>query len=197
MACRSPSTGSSANGLLLKGAYTWSRAINWTDDDGWTGAPTFNWGPAQQRNRAVAGYNRTHMFTMGFVYEMPFGKGRVYARNGFPSKLLGGWQTNGTFVAYTGTPLTVTASGTDLNAPGNGQTADQVKPEVAILGEIGANSPGSIRWLSRSRPASGSAHQRAGTHWSGPDCGISISVFSGHSRSPKRSRPSSKPKPSI
>ena len=123
-----------SKGLLLKGAYTWSRAINWTDDDGWTGAPTFNWGPVQQRNRAVAGYNRTHMFTMGFVYETPFGKGRMYARNGFASKLLGGWQTNGTFVAYTGTPLTVTASGTDLNAPGNSQTADQVKPEVSDSG---------------------------------------------------------------
>ena len=117
-----------SNGLLLKGGYTWSRAINWTDDDGWTGAPTFNWGPMQNRNRAVAGYNRTHMFTMGFVYEIPFGQGKAWANHGFASHLLGGWQTNGTFVAYTGTPLTVSASGTELNAPGNSQTADQVKP---------------------------------------------------------------------
>ena len=64
----------------------------------------------------------------------------IGAKNGFASHILGSWQTNGTFVAYTGIPLTVTASGTELNAPGSSQTADQVKPgKVAILGEIGAN----------------------------------------------------------
>jgi hypothetical protein len=31
----------------------------------------------------------------------------------------------------------VTAAGTSLNAPGNTQRADQVKPEVQILGEVG------------------------------------------------------------
>jgi len=44
------------------------------------------------------------------------------------------------FAAYTGTPFTISASGTELNAPGNGQTADLVKSgKVNILGEIGAN----------------------------------------------------------
>jgi hypothetical protein len=129
-----------SHGLLLKGAYTWSKAVNWTDEDGWTGAPSFNWGPAQPRNRALAGYNRAHMFTMGFVYEMPFGNGKRWATRGLASRALSGWQTNGTFIAYTGTPFTVSASGTELNAPGNAQTADQVTPgKVSILGEIGAN----------------------------------------------------------
>ena len=36
-----------------------------------------------------------------------------------------------------GTPFTVTSSGTNLNAPGNTQTADQVKAEVKILGGVG------------------------------------------------------------
>ncbi|MCZ2080132.1 MAG: hypothetical protein LC130_34630 [Bryobacterales bacterium] len=129
-----------SQGLLLKGAYTWSKAINWTDDDGWTGAPMWNWGPVMYRNRAKAGYNRTHMFTMGSVYELPFGPGKKYATSGPVSWLVRGWQTNGTFAAYTGTPFTVGASGTELNAPGNSQTADQVKPgKVRTIGEIGAN----------------------------------------------------------
>src|SRR5262249_33501011 len=96
--------------------------------DGWTRAPTFNWGPMRDRNRAVAGYNRNHMFTMGGVYEMPFGTGKIWANTGFASRLLSGWQINGTFVAYTGTPFTISASGADLNARGNSQTADQVVP---------------------------------------------------------------------
>jgi len=129
-----------SRGLFLKGAYTWSKAINRTDEDGWTGALTWNWGPVMHRNRAKAGYNRTHMFTMGFVYEMPFGPGKAWPAAGPASWLLRGWQVNGAFAAYTGTPFTVGASGSELNAPGNSQTADLVAPQkVRIIGEIGAN----------------------------------------------------------
>ena len=61
------------NGLLLKGAYTWSKAMNETDEDGWA---TKTWSqPSQmERNYAKAGYDRTHIFQMGFVYELPFAK---------------------------------------------------------------------------------------------------------------------------
>jgi hypothetical protein len=128
-----------SGGLLLKGAYTWSKAINMTDEDGWTGAPSWNWDPVWNRNRAAAGYDRRHMFTMGGVYELPFGPGKSMATAGPASWILRGWQANATYVAYTGTPFTISANGTELNSPGNAQTADQVLPEVKILGEIGAN----------------------------------------------------------
>jgi outer membrane receptor protein involved in Fe transport len=128
-----------SRGLFLKGAYTWSKAINWTDDDGWAGMPETNWGPALRRNRAVAGYDRTHMFTMGFLYELPFGPNKTWAQSGPASWLLRGWQTNGTFAAYTGTPFTIRASGAELNMPGSNQTADQVKSDVRVIGEIGPN----------------------------------------------------------
>jgi hypothetical protein len=126
-------------GLFLKGAYTWSKTINLTDDDGWASV-MWNWEPVIRRNRAVAGYDRTHMFTMGFVYELPFGPNKTWAQTGWLSQLLRGWQTNGVFSAYTGLPFTVFADGAQLNAPGNAQTADQVKSgKVKILGEIGPN----------------------------------------------------------
>ena len=129
-----------SRGLFLKGAYTWSKAIDWIDEDGWTGAPPWNWGPVMNRNRAVAGYDRAHMFTLGFVYEVPFGPGKTMATSGPASWILRGWQTNGTFAAYTGTPFTVGASGTDLNSPGNSQTADLVASgQVKVIGDIGAN----------------------------------------------------------
>ncbi|MCC7155332.1 MAG: TonB-dependent receptor, partial [Bryobacterales bacterium] len=130
-----------SKGLLLKGAYTWSKAINWTDEDGWTGAPLWNSDSVMYRNRAAAGYNRAQMFTLGYVYELPFGPRKTLVTSGFLSHLLRDWQTNGMFSAYSGTPFTVSASGTQLNAPGNSQTADLVKEgKVAILGNIGANT---------------------------------------------------------
>jgi hypothetical protein len=129
-----------SQGLLLKGAYTFSKTINWTDEDGWAGLPITNWGPALRRNRAVSGYNRTHMFTLGFVYQLPFGPGKSWIQSGPASRLLRGWQTNGAFAAYTGTPFTVSASGAELNMPGSSQTADLVKPgKVQVIGEIGPN----------------------------------------------------------
>jgi hypothetical protein len=40
-----------------------------------------------------------------------------------------------------GTPFTVQSSGTSVNAPGNTQTADQVKEDVGILGGHGVGDP--------------------------------------------------------
>lgn len=129
-----------ADGLLIKAAYTFSKAINWTDEDGWTGNMTFNWAPAFPRNRAQAGYNIPHNFQTGVVWELPFGKGRKYAQSGVTRWIFGDWQINGVFAAFQGRPFTVSAALGELNAPGNSQTADQVA-EVQKLGGIGAGNP--------------------------------------------------------
>ena len=124
-----------ADGLTLKGAYTYSRAINLTDDDGWAGL-NFNYPPGVQRNRAQAGYNIPQIFQMGFVYELPFGVNKKFANEGIARWILGDWQANGIFAAFQGRPFTVTGSGGSLDAPGNTQTADQVKPNVEKIGDL-------------------------------------------------------------
>ena len=125
-----------SQGLMLQGAYTWSKAIDMTDDDGWAGVG-WNWGPVFSRNRALAGFDRKQVFQMGWVYEFPAGKGRKYANSGPLSYIIGNWNVNGVISAYTGNPFTVTAPGSSLNAPGNSQTADQVGA-VVRLSQIGA-----------------------------------------------------------
>jgi hypothetical protein len=130
-----------AHGLALKGAYTFSKAINWTDEDGWTGTITWNSASVFPRNRARAGYDIPHMFQTGFVYELPAGKGKKFAQSGAQRWILGDWQLNGVFAAFNGRPFTVSAAQGALNAPGNTQTADQVKPTVQRLGGIGAGKP--------------------------------------------------------
>ena len=123
-------------GLMLQGSYTWSKAINMTDDDGWASVG-WNWAPVFARNRAPAGYDRRHVFNMGWVYELPMGKGKPIANSGVIAQIVGGWSVNGIISAYTGRPFTVTAPGGSLNAPNNTQTADQVKTSVDKLGQIG------------------------------------------------------------
>jgi hypothetical protein len=126
-------------GLLVKVAYTFSKAIDINDQE--LGSLLF-YDPANfGRNRALAGFDRTHNLRVAWLAELPFGAGKQWAQNGIAAKALGGWQVNGIFSAYSGTPFTVTASSASLNAPGETQTADQVKPTVAKLGGIGASSP--------------------------------------------------------
>ncbi|HWR49538.1 MAG TPA: TonB-dependent receptor [Bryobacteraceae bacterium] len=127
------------NGLMIKSSYTWSKALNMQDDDGgWVGV-MWNWAPVMDRNWARAGYDIPHNLHLGFVYELPFGKGKSWAQEGWASYLFGNWQANGVFYAYQGRPFTVTAPGTSLNSRGNSQTADQVKPVVDKLGGVGAD----------------------------------------------------------
>ena len=115
--------------------YTFSKSINYADQS--DSGLTFNWVPMLERNRALAGFDRTHNLQVYGVYELPFGSGQRWASDGVLSKIVGGWQLNAIFSKLSGTPFTVTSSGTSLNAPGNTQTADQVLPEVAILGGVG------------------------------------------------------------
>jgi hypothetical protein len=125
-----------SNGLMLKGAYTWSHAIDYADDDGWTGVD-WNWAPVFQRNRASAGFDRRHVFQLGWVYELPFGPGKKFVTSGIASKIVGGWQFSGIESCYTGNPMYIYANGSSLNAPSNTQTADQIMPTVPFLGSVG------------------------------------------------------------
>jgi hypothetical protein len=125
-----------SKGLMVQAAYTFSKAIDYVDDDG-SVTPAWNWGPVFQRNRATAGFDVTHVLQVGWVYELPFGRGKMLAHSGVASAILGNWQVNGVMAAYTGTPFNVSAPGTSLNAPDNIQTANQVKTDVTRIGNAG------------------------------------------------------------
>ena len=124
-----------SKGLMLKGAYTWSHAIDFTDDDGW--AQTSWFGSAFPRNRATAGFNRGQVFQLAWVYELPFGKDKPYLNEGVVAKVIGGWQFSGIESCYTGGPMTIGASGTSLNAVDETQTANQILQNVAFMGGVG------------------------------------------------------------
>jgi hypothetical protein len=134
------------NGLMIRTAYTYGKAINENDEPS-RGGLLFNHPSVLSRNRALAGFDRTHNFHAGFLYELPFGKGKRFLNGGaLASALFGGWQINGIFGAYSGTPFSVTAPNASLNAPGNTQTADQVKAQIDMPRAVG---PGQL-WFDTS-----------------------------------------------
>jgi hypothetical protein len=92
-------------------------------------------------NRSESGLVRRHNLQITNILALPFGKGQKWLNEGMLSVVLGNWQTNSIIALMSGRPFSVTASGASLNAPGNTQRADQVKPEVEILGGVGRGQP--------------------------------------------------------
>ncbi|MCC7340236.1 MAG: TonB-dependent receptor [Bryobacterales bacterium] len=123
------------NGLSFGLAYTWSKAIGFgaNNDSGLF----FNTPSALARNRSLLNFDRPHNLRLSSVYELPFGKGKSWLQSGLPALLAGGWQVNGIYSAYSGSPFSVTTSGASVNAPGNSQVADQVKTDVQMTGGTG------------------------------------------------------------
>jgi hypothetical protein len=122
--------------LALAIHYTWSKAEGVTD--GSEQQPSVQAIRYYGLNRSVTTYDRTQNFAVSNVWELPFGKGRKWMNHGGAlSAIAGGWQINNVISMMTGTPFTVSSSGASLDMPGSSQRADQVKPLVAKLGNVG------------------------------------------------------------
>jgi hypothetical protein len=122
--------------------YTYAKALDFEDvAPNINRALLFNYLPAISRNYGPAGFDISHnLQTFGTVMA-PFGGDGRWLKTGVAGYVAGGWQINWVISRLSGTPFTVTASTTSLNAPGNSQVANQVKPHVAILGGHGTNHP--------------------------------------------------------
>jgi hypothetical protein len=105
------------NGLMLKGAYTLSEAKDMTrnSEDGWTDL-TWNHPLMYDQNFALSVFDRTHIFQLGFLYELPFYKNSQSTLG----KILGGWQINGIAAAYSGTPFSIPGTNPALDCQGCG-----------------------------------------------------------------------------
>jgi hypothetical protein len=127
-----------SKGLSFDANYTWGKSISTSGESNSDGDLDINIPEFYYLNRRVSGFDRTHKVTVKNITELPFGKGKRWLNTGgFLAALAGGWQANNILKFYSGSPFSVTASGSSLNAPGNAQRADKVKPEVLILGGTG------------------------------------------------------------
>lgn len=85
-------------------------------------------------NRALAGFDRPYILTISGTAQLPFGKDKRFLTSGIGAAIAGGWQLSGIYQSYSGTPFTISASGTSLNAPGSSQQADRVKNGSCLNG---------------------------------------------------------------
>ena len=101
------------NGLSLNMTYTFSKnidtATNYSSD-----SFQIPW-QYPEIERAVSGLDRTHIFGLSGVYELPFGpKKPLFSNNRLISAIVGGFQLNAIFSASTGQPRTITQNNTNL-----------------------------------------------------------------------------------
>jgi carboxypeptidase family protein/TonB-dependent receptor-like protein len=103
-----------SGGFQLTTAYTWSKAIDFSQDNG---GYAYYINPT--RSRARADFDRRHMLNQSYVWELPFGKGKKLATSGALAQIAGGWQITGILTAMSGQMLNISAPSATLNAPGN------------------------------------------------------------------------------
>ncbi len=111
---------STYNGLTYLISYTWSKSI----DLGCSGAFGAEGCSIQnpydaKADRSVSGFDLTNIFSASAIYELPFGRGKMFTpANSVANYIVSGWQLNAIASMDSGTPYYVTYSG-DLANVGN------------------------------------------------------------------------------
>jgi hypothetical protein len=110
--------------------YTYSHAIDYEDNGAGSGSQgtVFNYPAMFKLNRGTAGYDQKHNAQVYGIYSLPFGYGQKYANQGLLGQIIGGFQLNGQFSHYSGTPFSVSANSNLIGnvAPGFGATYAQL-----------------------------------------------------------------------
>jgi hypothetical protein len=130
-----------SSGLQFQANYTWSHENGVCCSENSDGAPFVPIPQYFYLNHANMPNDRPNHFEMSQIYVLPFGKNKQFLTKGPLSAIVGGWEVNTVLSRYSGTPFTVTAPSTSLNAPGSSQIANRVKSSVAIYGYRGRTLP--------------------------------------------------------
>lgn len=125
------------HGLSSQLSYTWSK--NMTDSSNDRDAIDL---PQVRNNfaleRAVARFDRTHVFKASYVYELPYPDSGFLA-NPFVSQVFGGWQVAGITTVQTGLPLNRVVQGT-VTGP-RGSRADIISDPFDNVPTGGTTNP--------------------------------------------------------
>ncbi len=125
---------------LIGVSYTFAKAINNVNGDNGDGTLWRTYPLSSSLDKKLAGFDRTHTFQLYYVYVLPFGRGHQFFNHGAAAWIVGGWQLSGNLSRYSGLPFSVGTT-SNLNAGGQGNSANQISPDVAILGGHDSSHP--------------------------------------------------------
>lgn len=128
------------SGLTFLVAYTLSKTLSNTD----SGFSTFNFKGLNQFNPnaewSIGNDDRTHVFNIVEVYELPLGPGKKLLNHGgiVMKNVVGGWELSGIYTYHTGTPLQLSACGNSFNCNPLSYSNGFNRPDV-LPGPFGVN----------------------------------------------------------
>jgi len=88
--------------------------------------------------RGPSDFDIRHLINANFIYELPFGRGRMFGSNvsGWANQIIGGWEVTGIFTARSGLPFSTTTTafpvGFNFNSPAgmNLRNAPALRPDI-------------------------------------------------------------------
>ncbi|MGA8491444.1 MAG: carboxypeptidase regulatory-like domain-containing protein [Terriglobales bacterium] len=134
----------SIGGLQLNAAYTYSHSIDDSsdyNDSGFVDAYALN------AYRASSNFDERHIINIGYVYDLPFLKGKTLT-----DKLLGGWQWSGITDIESGTPFSIYNAGGG-NIPADNAGVSNSFATAASYPDIVGNPSAGIPTLPPGNPA--------------------------------------------
>lgn len=121
-----------SRGLSILTNYTWGRIM---DDQSSLSEAKYQDMFNRRADWSRSSYDLRHAYKLGYVYDLPFGRGRTYGSswNGFNDALFGGWSLEGILQIQSGRPRNVT-SGSDTANTGkyNGRTDVVADPALPM-----------------------------------------------------------------
>ncbi|HXK59832.1 MAG TPA: carboxypeptidase regulatory-like domain-containing protein [Acidobacteriota bacterium] len=115
-----------SHGLFYNFAYTFAKSLDLRSHD-------TTWTDQQDpknvaANRGRSSFDIRHRFSMGFDYNLPFGRGRTFMANApkLVDLIFGGWHLGGIIVGQSGYPFTVSSPTATLNIQTFWRRADRL-----------------------------------------------------------------------
>jgi hypothetical protein len=132
-----------AQGLTLQSSYVFSKALGEDEGDSSTEQAAYRTLRNESLDKRRLSFDRTHVFKVNGIYELPFGRGKTFAHNanGFVDRVIGGWQIGAIFNKYSGQPLTFVAQNT-INAFGAISTIPGVSGATGFTPNVVGPIPG-------------------------------------------------------
>ncbi|HSE34060.1 MAG TPA: TonB-dependent receptor [Pyrinomonadaceae bacterium] len=173
------------NGFSTLLSYTWGKSIDtgsgyFNVENGPGGGSTLQNYHDPSSGRGVSSYDITHFLSWATVYELPFGKGKRWVKDGPASWVLGNWQANYILQTRTGQPFNLQVTGDIANLRGSAPSAPgtYMRPNVIAdpyaPGPVPANpDPACQRTVADPNPGRAAAQTRTRLTWFNP-CAFTI-----------------------
>jgi hypothetical protein len=138
-------------GLSLQSSYTFSKAMDDAssgyNNNGGISDAQIPW-ELFRLERALSDTDRAHVFTLGSVYELPFGRGKAWLSDGWVGRVVGGFQLNALVNVASGPPMTIIQNRD--NRVLAGQRPDLIAGRDAsgrLANPVYDQQRGGLRWL--------------------------------------------------